>query len=171
MLEDKWTGLERVLVLLKPDAVQRGLIGRIIQRFEDAGLKIIGMKMIWADEKLANDHYEDLGHRKGDHIKKQVVDFISLTGPVIAIVIEGVEAVDEVRMMVGTTEPRSANPGTIRGDFAHVSYNYSDRKKIGVKNLIHSSDSKEVAEKEISLWFSTNEIYSYKTVHDIHILE
>ncbi|MCF7795560.1 nucleoside-diphosphate kinase, partial [Patescibacteria group bacterium] len=78
---------------------------------------------------------------------------------------------EEVRMMVGSTEPKSATPGTIRGDFAHVSYNYSNKKDIGVKNLIHASDSKENADKEIYLWFSMNEIYSYKTVNDVHILE
>lgn len=163
--------IERTLVLLKPDAVQRGLVGRIVQRFEDAGLKIVGLKMIWADEKLADRHYGDLGERKGENIKKQMVDFISRTGPVVAMVIEGIEAVDEVRMMVGSTEPKSAIPGTIRGDFAHVSYNYSNKKNIGVKNLIHASDSKESADKEIYLWFSINEIYSYKTVYDVHILE
>jgi len=163
--------IERTIVLLKPDAVQRGLVGRILERFENAGLKIVAMKMLWADEQLADRHYGDLGERKGENIKKQMVDFISHVGPVVAMVIEGIEAIDEVRMMVGSTEPKSATPGTIRGDFAHVSYNYSNKKNIGVKNLIHASDSKENADKEIYLWFSINEIYSYKTVNDIHILE
>jgi len=163
--------IERTLVLLKPDAVQRGLVGKIIERFENAGLKIVGMKMLWADEQLADRHYGDLGERRGEDIKKQMVAFISHVGPVVAMVIEGIEAIDEVRMMVGSTEPKSATPGTIRGDFAHVSYNYSNKKNIGVKNLIHASDSRENAEREIYLWFSINEIYSYKTVNDVHILE
>jgi nucleoside-diphosphate kinase len=171
MEENKNELIERTLVLLKPDAVQRGLVGRIMQRFEDVGLKMVAMKMLWADEQLASKHYGDLGERKGEDIKKQMVDFISHVGPVVAMVIEGIEAVDEVRMMVGSTEPKSATPGTIRGDFAHVSYNYSNKKSIGVKNLIHASDSVESAEREIYLWFSINEIYSYKTVSDIHILE
>lgn len=92
-------------------------------------------------------------------------------GPVIAFVLEGVEAVALVRKLVGPTEPKAAMPGTIRGDFAHMSYAYADLKGLGLKNLIHASDTVETAKKEISLWFKPDEIHSYKSVHDLHILE
>ena len=163
--------LERTLVLLKPDAVQRGLMGRIIQRFEDVGLKIVATKMIWPDRELADKHYADLGERKGQAVKDRVVNMLTQIGPVMALVIEGIEAIDEVRMLVGTTEPKSALPGTIRGDFAHVSYKYADGKDIGIKNLIHASGNHEDAVREVALWFKDSEIYSYKSVHDVHVLE
>jgi len=163
--------LQRTLVLLKPDAVQRGLIGRIIQRFEDVGLKIVGMKMVWVDERLANEHYNDLGIRRGDDVKKKVVDMLTKLGPVVAIALEGIDVVEEVRMMVGSTEPKAAQPGTIRGDFAHISYDYANKKGIGIKNVIHASGTPEEANREVMLWFNFDELYDYKTVNDIHILE
>jgi nucleoside-diphosphate kinase len=92
-------------------------------------------------------------------------------GPVVAFVLEGVNAIENVRKMVGGTEPKGASPGTIRGDFAHVSYEYADRKGIGVKNIIHASANSDDAEYEISLWFTPEEIHSYKTVHDMHLFE
>lgn len=163
--------LQRTLVLLKPDAIQRGLIGRIVSRFEDVGLKIIGMKMVWVDERLASEHYNDLGIRRGENVKKQVVEMLTKVGPVVAMAIEGIDSVEEVRMLVGSTEPKSALPGTIRGDFAHVSYKYADQKGIGIKNLIHASGTPEEADREVLLWFNIDELYSYKSVHDAHILE
>jgi len=170
MEEEKKVDLERTLVLLKVDAVQRGLMGRIIQRFEDVGLKIVGMKMVWVDERLASEHYNDLGIRRGEETKKRVVSMLT-QGPVVAMAIEGIEAVAEVRMMVGSTEPKAAQPGTIRGDFAHVSYGYADGHNIGIKNLIHASGTPEEAEREVMLWFNFDELYKYKSVHDAHILE
>lgn len=158
--------IQRTLVLLKPDAVQRGLSGRIIERFENAGLKIVGAKMVWADEKLASEHYSDLGERRGPEVKKRMVEFLTKRGPVIALVLEGVEAVEVVRKLVGGTEPKTAPPGTIRGDFAHLSLVYGDSKNKGVPNLIHASGSLEEAKKEIELWFKENEIHSYKTVYE-----
>ncbi|HOC96540.1 nucleoside-diphosphate kinase [Patescibacteria group bacterium] len=163
--------IERTLVLLKPDAVQRGLVGRIIQRFEDVGLKIVATKMIWPTKELAEKHYADLGERRGQDVKDKMVSMLTDLGPIMALVLEGIEAVSEVRMLVGPTEPKSALPGTIRGDFSHVSYKYADAKGIGVKNLIHASSSQEDALKEIALWFKDDEIYSYRSVHDAHILE
>lgn len=163
--------LERTLVLLKPDAIQRGLIGRIIQRFEDVGLKVVATKMVWPDKELADKHYGDLAERRGQAVKDKMVSMLTELGPVMALVIEGIEAIEEVRMLVGATEPKSALPGTIRGDFAHVSYKYADAKGIGVKNLIHASSSHDDATREVALWFNENEIYSYKSVHDAHILE
>ncbi len=134
---------ERTLVLIKPDAIRRGLIGRIIQRFEDAGLKIVAAKMVFVNKKLAEKHYDDVGKRRGKHIKKRVVDFLTKTGPVLALVIEGIEAVDVVRKIVGSTEPKTALPGTIRGDFAYMD----------TYNLVHASDCEVSAEREIKLWF------------------
>lgn len=162
--------IERTLVLIKPDGVQRSLVGRILQRFEDAGLKISGMKMVWADEEYAKRHYtDDISKRRGEHVRKYLLDFIK-EGPIIAFVLEGVNAIENVRKMVGSTEPKAALPGTIRGDFSHTSYAYCDDKKKVVKNLIHASSDAADAEREVAIWFAKHELHSYKTVHDIHIL-
>jgi nucleoside-diphosphate kinase len=162
--------LERTLVLIKPDGVQRALIGRITSRFEDAGLKIVGAKMMWADEEFARKHYtEDIEKRRGKHVRDYLADFIK-SGPVMAYVLEGVNAIENVRKIVGDTEPRAALPGTIRGDFAHVSYAHCDANKQVVKNLIHASSDKKDAEYEVKLWFKPEELHSYKTVHDVHVL-
>jgi nucleoside-diphosphate kinase len=161
--------IERTLVLLKPDAVQRAFAGEIISRFERAGLKIVGMKMVWVDENFAKKHYrEELAQRRGENVRNLMVGFIK-EGPVIAIAIEGVEAVEVVRKMVGATEPKAAAPGTIRGDYAHVCYSYADAKKTVVKNLIHASSDKNDAKLEVELWFTPKELHAYKSVHDVHI--
>ena len=159
--------VERTFVMLKPDAVQRQLAGRIIQRFEDAGLKIVGMKMKWVDEDFAKKHYRE-------HVEKPFfkgLDALIRAGPVIAFVLEGVNAIANVRKIVGPTEPSGAQPGTIRGDFAHANYAHADGKGIALKNLIHASGNKEDADYEVSLWFTKEELHSYKSVHDAHILE
>jgi len=159
--------IERSLVLIKPDGVQRGLIGKIISRFEDAGLKLVGMKLVWVDKAFAKKHY-------AEHVEKPFypgLEAMITMGPVLAMVLEGVHAIEIIRKMVGPTEPRAAPPGTIRGDFAHVSYKYADKKGISIKNLIHASDSEKTAKREIELWFSKEELHSYKTVHDVHIIE
>jgi len=158
---------ERTLVLLKPDAVQRGLVGEIVQRFEKAGLKIVGMKMVQVDKKFAREHY-------AEHVQKAFypgLETLITMGPTVAMVLEGVEAIHIVRKMVGATEPKGAAPGTIRGDYAHVSYGYADKKGIGIKNLVHASDTPENAKKEIKLWFTDKELHTYKMVHDVHILD
>lgn len=161
--------IERTLVLLKPDAVQRCLVGEIIMRFERAGLKIVGMKMVWVDENFALKHYtEDLAKRRGEHVRTMMTQFLR-EGPIIAIALEGVEAVENVRKIVGSTEPKAAPPGTIRGDYSHVSFGYADEKGIPVRNLIHASGNKEDAKYEVPLWFSEKEMHSYKTVHDMHV--
>lgn len=160
--------IEKTLVLLKPDAVQRGIMGKVITRFEDAGLKIIGMKLAQSGEAKALEHYdEDIAKRNGEQVRKRAVRLL-LSGPVLAMVIEGVNAIDNVRKMAGTTEPKSAAPGTIRGDFAHVSYGHCDDKDIAVLNIVHASSDKEYAEKEINIWFTPEEIFDYKSVHEIH---
>lgn len=162
--------IQRTLVLLKPDAVQRQLMGRIIQRFEDAGLKIVGMKLVRVDKKFAEKHYtEDVAKRRGDPVRKMLLEYLT-EGPVLAVCLEGIEAVELVRKMVGPTEPKSAPPGTIRGDFAHQSFVYADNKKIPIKNLIHASGNEKEAKEEIALWFLKEELQSYSSVHDLHVL-
>jgi nucleoside-diphosphate kinase len=160
--------IERTLVILKPDAVQRGLTGRVIQRFEDAGLKIVGMKMKWVNEDFGKRHYFDLAQRRGEDVLKRMLRYIT-EGPVIVFVLEGISAVEQVRKMSGSTEPKSASPGTIRGDFSHYSYAAGDAKNIGVKNIVHSSGSLDEAKYEIALWFTPEELHTYKTVHEIHV--
>jgi nucleoside-diphosphate kinase len=163
--------IERTLVILKPDAIQRSFSGRIMSRFEDSGLKIVGMKMVWVDKKFALKHYtEDLAKRAGAHVREMISEFLT-TGPVIAFVLEGVHAIENTRKLVGSTEPKAAAPGTIRGDFSHMSYSYADAKKVPVKNLVHASSSKEDAKAEIKLWFDEKELHTYKTVHDAHLLK
>ena len=158
--------IERTLVLIKPDGVQRGLIGRIIQKFEDAGFKIVGAKMVWIDEKFGKRHYFDVAERRGENVLKVLLDFIT-AGPVMALCIEGVSAIENARKIVGSTEPKSALPGTIRGDFAHHSYAYTDGKNTAVKNLIHASGKLEEAKYEIALWFSPQELHTYKIAHEM----
>jgi len=161
--------IERTLVLIKPDGVQRGIIGKIITRFEDAGYKLVGLKMVWCDEAFAKNHYtEDISIRRGEHIRRQLVNMF-LDGPVVAFCLEGVNAIEGVRKMVGSTEPRTAPPGTIRGDFAHVSYAYANEKDVAVKNIIHASSDLNDARREVKLWFGDKELHSYRTVHDMHI--
>jgi nucleoside-diphosphate kinase len=162
--------IERTFVMIKPDGVQRQLIGKVLERFEQSGLKIVAMKMAWVDENFAKQHYtEDISRRRGEHVRKYLVDFLK-EGPVLAFVLEGVNAIENVRKIVGATEPKSALPGTIRGDFAHVSYAYADDKHMVVRNIIHASADKNDAEYEVKLWFKPEEIHSYKTVSEFHIV-
>ena len=157
--------IERSLAIIKPDGVERSLVGQILTTFENAGLKIVGMKMVWVDKKFAEKHYKA---HKSKPFFKELVEFIT-EGPVVAFVLEGVHAVDNVRRLVGTTSPHSAAPGTIRGDFAHTSMAYASKKGLGGKNVIHASGSKQEAEEEIKLWFSKDEIHTYSTVHEKHV--
>lgn len=153
--------VQRSLILLKPDALNRGLVGEIIHRFERVGLKIAGLKMVWSTEETAKKHYtEDLAERRGEHVRQLMVDMLT-SGPVMAMVLEGVEAVEVVRKMVGETEPKSAAPGTIRGDFAHLSFKHADSKGSGVFNLIHASGNPAEAETEIDVWFDDNEVHTF----------
>jgi nucleoside-diphosphate kinase len=139
--------VERSLVLLKPDALARGLVGKIIQRIEEKGLKIVAMKMLWMDKEMAKRHYEP---HVGKPFYHDLEKFITSL-PVIAMVVEGKEAVAVMRKLAGATNGRNAEPGTIRGDFSmSVS-----------RNLIHASDSKENAQREIAIFFNENEIYSW----------
>lgn len=159
---------ERTLVVLKPDAVQRGVTGEIITRFERVGLKIIGIKMIQPTAEHMYHHYETIGKlitRRGQKAFDSIATFMQ-SGPVIAFVLEGVEAVSLVRKIAGATEPKSALPGTIRGDYAHTSFAHADAHDVGVPNLIHASADPEEAKLEIAHWFSESELFEYETAHD-----
>jgi nucleoside-diphosphate kinase len=160
--------MERTLIVFKPDAVQRGIIGEILTRFERAGLKIVGAKMLRPDYEHYFHHYEGIGTlktRKGDKIFEDQLASMQ-EGPVLSMVLEGVEAVEFVRKMVGSTEPKSAQPGTIRGDFAHVTYGAAASVDRGVANIIHASADSAEAKKEIAHWFSDSELFEYETVHE-----
>jgi len=139
--------MERSLVLIKPDAIQRGLAGEIVSRLEKKGLKIVAMKMLHMDKNLAQRHY---AIHKGKAFFDDLVSFIT-SSPVIAIVFQGKNAVEIIRQMMGETDPAKASSGTIRGDFGI---------DIG-HNLVHGSDSLENASKEINLFFSAEEIFNY----------
>ena len=154
--------IERSLILLKPDALDRGIIGEIVTRFERVGAKIVGMKMLVSEKDTAMKHYtEDLAKRRGEKVRELMISMIT-SGPMVAIVLEGIEIVEVVRKMIGATEPKSAAPGTIRGDFAHVSFKYADAKQIGVFNLIHASGSSEEAPIEIDVWFKPEELVMHE---------
>ena len=166
--EKVFCGVERTLIVFKPDAVQRGIVGEILQRFERVGLKIIGVKMVSPDREHYQKHYEGIGKlatRRGEETLNITLDMM-MDGPVIAMVLEGVEAVAVVRKIVGPTEPKSADMGTIRGDFSHMSFGYADAAKCGVPNLIHASGDPEEAKQEIAHWFKPEEIVSYTTVNE-----
>lgn len=162
--------MERTLIILKPDTVQRGIVGEILTRFERAGLKIVGTKMLQPSYDHFYHHYETIGKmisRRGQKAFDVTLEMMQ-AGPVIAFVLEGVEAVSLVRKMVGTTEPKSALPGTIRGDYAHVSFSHADQQDLGIANIIHASGDPEEAALEIAHWFSEAEIYDYQTVHETY---
>jgi nucleoside-diphosphate kinase len=161
--------IERTLVLLKPDAVSRSLIGRIISRFEDVGLKIIAMKMAWADENLAAKHYFDVKQRYDERIFNNLSQYLR-EGPVVAMVLEGIDAIKLVRKMVGATYPDESAPGTIRGDFSHMSKAHANEHNRRVGNLVHASAKPEEAKYEIGLWFTDKEMHAYKTVHQDQVL-
>ena len=169
---------QKTLVLIKPDGVIRNLVGKIIMRFEDAGLKIIGIKMVWVDEEFARKHYrdelderyKDVEIKFGRNVRNELVKYLK-EGPVIAIVLEGVDAINVTRKITGTTYPNESPPGTIRGDFAHISKDFANSKNLMVRNLIHASANKEDAQIEIPIWFNESEMHSYKTIHDLICFE
>jgi nucleoside-diphosphate kinase len=182
---------ERTLVLIKPDGIQRSLIGELIHRYERTGLKLIALKMAVPTAELVDKHYNvDPGWRLKNGTKtieayqakgktppttdpmemsgmtlKKLVRYIS-SGPVIAMIWQGMHAVGVVRKITGTTEPLTSDVGTIRGDLTIDSYETSDLDGRSVRNLIHASGSPEEAEKEIELWFKPEEILSYRLIQD-----
>ena len=149
--------METTLVLLKPDAVQRGLTGEVISRFEGRGLKIVGMKLMRMDRAFAGRHY---GEHEGKPFFDGLVDFIT-SGPIVAMALEGLNAVEVVRRVMGETNPANSQPGTIRGDLA---------LEIG-RNIVHGSDSPETAKRELALFFSDDELLTYDRSTDIWIRE
>ncbi len=162
--------MERTLIILKPDAVKRGIVGEIISRFERVGLKIVGSKMLQPDYDHYFHHYEGIGKMVSRRGKKAFDVTLSMMeeGPVMAIVLEGVESVSLVRKMVGTTEPKGAQPGTIRGDYAHMSFGHADKEGVGIPNLIHASGDVDEANDEVNHWFSESELFDYKTVSEFY---
>ncbi len=154
---------ERTLVILKPDAVVRGLAGRILRRFEDASLKIVGMKMRTLDPDFTRKHYFDLEERTSEAVYDATATFMQ-RGPVIALVLEGEDAVATVRKLVGVTYPNEAQPGSIRGDFAHQSKAAAAATGKAVANLVHASGNRDEAKYEVSLWFDESELHEYRSV-------
>jgi nucleoside-diphosphate kinase len=182
---------EKTLVVIKPDGVQRTLIGEIIRRYERMGLKLVGLKMSVPSEDSVEKHYlsdpswkknvgeksilaykkkgmapptkdpQEAGERILDALKKYMT-----SGPVIAMVWQGAHAVEIVRKVTGGTEPLSSDVGTIRGDFVHDSYRLADTDERAIRNLIHASGSTDEAETEISLWFNDDEVVSYRLVQE-----
>lgn len=150
--------MERTFVAVKPDGVKRGLIGRIIQRFEDKSYKIVAMKMMKVTDEIAAKHYEE---HFGKPFYPELIHFIT-SGPIIAMVIEGNNAIKGVRHIVGSTRPDEADDGSIRADFSSYS----------TMNLIHASDCKESATREMNLYFNESEICdNYKTMFEILVDE
>ena len=142
--------IERSLIVFKPDAVGRGIVGEILARFEKVGLKIVGTKMLNPDTEFYHHHYEKIGTmitRHGQKIFDTTVTMMR-AGPVIAFVLEGIDAVAVIRKMVGATESKSALPGTIRGDYSHMSYGHADQMGIGLPNILHASGDEKKAEME-----------------------
>ena len=145
--------LERTLIILKPDSVRRGLVGEIIARFEKKGLKITAMKMVKLSREILEKHYAE---HKGKPFFESLVSFMG-SGPVVLAVLEGIDAIAVVRKLVGATNGREAEPGTVRGDYSMSQQN----------NLIHASADSSVAKREIELFFEEGEILSYETTEKI----
>ncbi len=149
--------MERTLIIAKPDAVQRGLVGEIIKRLEQKGLKLIGLKMVRLDETILRGHY-------AEHVSKPFYPGLEdhmKSSPVVVMAWEGFECVNSVRVIVGATNPREALAGTIRGDFS-----------IGVgRNLVHASDSKATGETEVARFFNNDELFEYEKSEYLHLYE
>jgi len=186
--------IEQTLVLIKPDGVKRGLIGEILKRFEQRGLKIIGMKLVYPEESLAKQHYpvteewyakvgkntlddyekygidveENMGTKDPIEIGKKVHKWnieLLTSGPVVAMVLEGTHAIESARKLAGETIPNFAQIGTIRGDFTGASALSANSKNKAVYNLVHTSKDQEEAKEEIKLWFTEKELHEYKVPH------
>ncbi|MGB9883035.1 MAG: nucleoside-diphosphate kinase [Microgenomates group bacterium] len=182
---------QKALIIIKPDGVQRGLIGKIVSRFEQVGLKIIGLKFEWADKEKIIAHYPEtdawfkkVGERTltnyakkgldakkvfgnddpiaiGKTVKKWLIDYLQ-ESPVFLMAVEGYEVIEIVRKLSGNTIPVLAAPGTIRGDFSHDSIDLANEQNRPLRNIIHASDTVEDGEKEVSLWFKEEELFEYE---------
>lgn len=189
---------ERTFVILKPDTVQRGLVGEVIKRFENIGLKVVAMKMIKATSDQCWDHYQKSdewytkkGERTINNFKEQgieptkeaieygkdivrALEKYMTASPVVPMVLEGNEAMSVVKRLVGGTEPTTADSGTIRGDYAIDSYNICDVDGRAVRNLIHCTDpadGKEEYNREVAVWFTPEEIINYKLVSEVMLYD
>jgi len=191
--------MERTLVILKPDAVQRGIVGDVITRFERVGLKLVGAKMISASKDLLDTHYpadrkefvEGMGKKTLDNYKEMGMDAkkqfgttdpavigekirkwqveFMQSGPVLAMVWEGPHAIEVVRKITGFTLPQKAAPGTIRGDHSFDSSYLGNVEERPIKNLVHASGDPEEAAFEVGLWFSESELFDYDGIHQAHM--
>lgn len=182
---------EKTLVIIKPDGVQRSLIGEVIKRFEQVGLKLVALKFEVPKQEKVTQHYtidptwvENIGNKRyktlveaGEDVSsfnptdlgKKVLNCLEkymTSGPVVIMVWQGAHSVAVIRKLVGVTEPKTSDVGTIRGDFVHDSYEISDLEGRSVRNIIHASSSVEDAEKEIAVWFKPEEIISYRLIAD-----
>ena len=186
---------QRALLIIKPDGVQRGLIGKIIKRFEQVGLKIVGLKFIWAKKQQIIDHYpsteawfKKVGERTLTNYAKKGLDAKKVFGtndainigktvkqwlitylqesPVFLAVVEGYEAIEIVRKLSGNTIPVLATPGTIRGDFSHDTIDLANEQSRPLRNIIHASDTVEDGQKEIKVWFKDDELFDYFRVDE-----
>lgn len=182
---------QRTLVLMKPDGVQRHLVGEILGRLERAGLKIVGLKLVWATPEIINQHYRtdarylrSIGEKTiagmkrqglpvretalsiGQRVRSYLVNHLSVS-PVVAAVLQGTNAIQNVRQLVGSTDPILADIGSIRGDLTIDTILLADLEHRSVRNLVHASGDPEEAEREIPIWFRPNELYHYRTVMDV----
>ncbi|MDE2078861.1 MAG: nucleoside-diphosphate kinase [Patescibacteria group bacterium] len=181
---------QRTLVLLKPDAVQRSLVGEILKRIEQTGLKFVAFKFLLAAEDQLVRHYnkdEKWFLEKGERVMadrklhnlpvekdamgygKEIIDLIvkfMTAGPILAFVVEGNESVAVVKKIVGRTEPKTSDVGTIRGDYTVDSYDHSSVQNRAVRNLVHCSESPEEAEREMAVWFKPEDLIDYKTIQE-----
>ncbi len=195
--DDRNQGMEQTVVLIKPDGLKRGLIGQVIRRIERMGLKIVALKMVWPNDELFHKHYgtdkeatilrlgnktletyqkygkdakKDLGADDPKELGKLVVgwliDYVR-SGPVVAMLVEGRHAVENIKSLAGPTMPSAAPPGTIRGDFSTDSAAYANEEKRGVSNIVHISGSIEEANFEKAVWFLPDEIFEYKRVEEL----
>ncbi len=186
--KDKFS--ERSLIIIKPDGVQRGLVGEILSRFEKKGLKLVALKMVWPSEELSEKHYDQpesamitLGDRTKEayaekgiedkrdsieiakNIQKKLITYLA-AGPVVVLVIEGAHAIAHVRKLRGHTNPLAADVGTITADYTIDSYFISDEDDRAIRNLVHASGTVEEAETEIKLWFTKEELFDYDLAID-----
>ena len=178
--------IERTLVVIKPEGVQRAIIGKVIKVFENAGLKVVGLKMVLPSKEVAALHYAEdeewmrsvgtktkISYKEkgiemkedeveiGRNIRNQLLAHLT-AGPVVAMALEGNDAIFVTRKLVGGTEPRKADPSSIRGMYASDSYGMADSRKRPIKNIIHASDEPATAEREIQLWFGKGELQDYR---------
>ncbi len=193
--------IEKTLVIIKPDAMQRSLVGEIITRFEKVGLKLVGAKMVQVDKNLADKHYPKdreefilgMANKTLENYKEQGLDAKEQLGtddpkeiglmlqgwlvdfltssPVMVLVLEGPHAIEVVRKICGFTLPSKADPGTIRGDYSFDSSGYANTANRPIRNLVHASGNQEEAKLEVELWFKPEELFDYETIHYKHMTQ